>query len=378
MQFVLAQSTPDLGIAHVALLLVFLLIVSVVVFWTAAAITKRLSDPVARLRLLAIGGFSLAGVISYGLFGAIETGTILTNALGSPLTNSPVGGFAAKLLTCLLASSVVLVADLSVFPTVSDVRDLERTARKEALAFSRILLVFSACVAIVLTLLEPALFGDGSPVLALAGVVSLFGLLYAVLPVFAAKLGAGRRPTDDEADRINSLCQTGDLTPSTVRVLDGSSTETLKTHVRRTVRGQYFYVTDYFLDSLDDDAAAALVAAAAGQATLYCLEYKVFGLLSVVAIGTLAITSGGWTGVIAAFGSIAVLVPVFLWGGRRLQFRADAYAADRVGAGAVADAFERVADLHGIEPSRGRFSRFFKPRPPLGRRIDRLRERASS
>lgn len=378
MESIVAQVDPELGVAHVALLLTFLLLISAAIFWTAGAIVKRLSDPMGRFRLLVIGGFSLIGLVSYGLLGAIETGIILIDALSPALTNSFVGSFAAKLLTCLLASSVVLVADLSVLPAIRDVRELEQTAREEALKFSRVLILLSVFVAAALTLIDPALSGEISPLFVLPIVVLFVSSLYLVAPVLGVKLGIGREPTHNEADRIASFCRVASLDTQAVRVIDGTSTEIVKTAVYRSFRGRYLHVTDYLLDSLDDDAAGALVAAATGQSNVHYREYLILSLLGVVAGLTVAIAIGSWLAIIVAFGSLAVLIPVFLWGGRRLQFRADAYAAERVGAETVADTFEQVAEIHGFEPKSGRFSRFFKLRPPVGRRIDRLRKRTPS
>jgi STE24 endopeptidase len=70
------------------------------------------------------------------------------------------------------------------------------------------------------------------------------------------------------------------------------------------------------------------------------------------------------------------LVVLSLWATRRGVRAADDYAAERVGRDAVADALERYADVHDMEPSRQRLSNPFARSPPLGNRIDRLRAQA--
>jgi len=61
--------------------------------------------------------------------------------------------------------------------------------------------------------------------------------------------------------------------------------------------------------------------------------------------------------------------------GRRLQYAADARAAERVGADGLADAFERAAARRGVDPSTGSWRTYVETQPPLGDRIARLRER---
>jgi STE24 endopeptidase len=54
---------------------------------------------------------------------------------------------------------------------------------------------------------------------------------------------------------------------------------------------------------------------------------------------------------------------------------ADDRAADRMGADAVADALDRYASVHGMEPARRRVPNPLSVTVALGDRIDRLRER---
>ncbi len=61
------------------------------------------------------------------------------------------------------------------------------------------------------------------------------------------------------------------------------------------------------------------------------------------------------------------------WVTRRGVRAADDYAAEGVGPDTVADALERYADVHDMEPPRRRLANPFSKSPPLGNRIDRLR-----
>jgi Zn-dependent protease with chaperone function len=79
----------------------------------------------------------------------------------------------------------------------------------------------------------------------------------------------------------------------------------------------------------------------------------------------------------SGFAALVAVGVVSFWAGRRVQYAADARAADAVGADRVADAFERGAARRGVEPETGDWSTWFEVQPPLGDRIERLRERAA-
>ncbi|MFW6316834.1 MAG: peptidase, partial [Halorubrum sp.] len=80
----------------------------------------------------------------------------------------------------------------------------------------------------------------------------------------------------------------------------------------------------------------------------------------------------------AGFASLVAVGLAAFWVGRRVQYAADGRAADAVGAEVVADAFERVAAIRGVEPETGDWSTWFEVQPPLGDRVAALRERAES
>jgi STE24 endopeptidase len=65
------------------------------------------------------------------------------------------------------------------------------------------------------------------------------------------------------------------------------------------------------------------------------------------------------------------------WLTRRGVRAADEYAASRVGASTVADAFERYAAVHSMEPTRRRVPNPLSVNVALGDRIDRLRRSRS-
>ena len=68
---------------------------------------------------------------------------------------------------------------------------------------------------------------------------------------------------------------------------------------------------------------------------------------------------------------------VALWAGQRLVYRADDYAVARTGRETVEATFESFADLNDAPMDWGRLTALRRMEPPLTRRIDRLRDRAS-
>ncbi|MFC7140806.1 hypothetical protein ACFQMA_13360 [Halosimplex aquaticum] len=76
-------------------------------------------------------------------------------------------------------------------------------------------------------------------------------------------------------------------------------------------------------------------------------------------------------------GGVLAAAVVGLWTGERLVYRADAYAAGRTDRETVEAAIRRFADLNDAPMEWGRFAALRRMEPPLARRIDRLRDRAS-
>lgn len=132
------------------------------------------------------------------------------------------------------------------------------------------------------------------------------------------------------------------------------------------------FVTEDVLSVLDEDVAAALLAAEAGRLETYYNEFRAVAVAVVVAILATVVTT--LVPFEAGFSSLAVVGFVSFWVGRRVQYAADARAAERVGAEALADAFERVAELQGVTPETGTWRTWFEVQPPLGDRIAALRE----
>lgn len=131
------------------------------------------------------------------------------------------------------------------------------------------------------------------------------------------------------------------------------------------------FVTEDVFSVLDEDEAAALLAAEAGRLETYYNEFRAVAVAVVVAILATVVTT--LVPFEAGFTALGVIGFVSFWVGRRVQYAADAHAAERVGAEALADAFERVATLQGVTPETGTWRTWFEVQPPLGDRIAALR-----
>lgn len=209
------------------------------------------------------------------------------------------------------------------------------------------------------------------------GVGVVAALAVAVGPLYAAdRYRDLREPTDAERARIAALAEPGGLDVDRIAIeAADSSPGPADVAVRGPPRRRVLFLTEDVLTDLDEDVAVGLLAAEAGRAATYYAEFR-----AVAVGGVLAALAGVVTALVPFESGFAALVAVGLvsfWAGRRVQYAADARAADAVGADRVADAFERVAERRGVEPETGDWSTWFEVQPPLGDRIARLRERAA-
>lgn len=205
------------------------------------------------------------------------------------------------------------------------------------------------------------------------GVAVIATVAVLVGPVLANRqFRSARSPTDAERDRIDSLRSWAELDVDVVYVVDTVGENSVDVAVRGPPGRRFLFVTDYVLEELDDEVAAALFAAEAGRTESY------YGLVRAVAIGIVLGVLAATFVLLIPFGpGIVVILAIGLiafWIGRQLQYRADRIAARRVGSELLADAFERIADINGVEPERGSWKTVFEIQPPLGDRIARLRD----
>ncbi len=202
--------------------------------------------------------------------------------------------------------------------------------------------------------------------------VFLFAAIAA--PIVLLSVRETREPTADERDRITTVAEAADYEPRAVHVVETVGDRSVEVSLRGPPGRRSLIVTDYVLSELEDETAAALLAAEAGRSTLLYMEYRALAAATVIAIAT-----GMFGGLIPFSEGLFVLAVAALglfWGGRRLQFSADSLAAAQVGPASLASAFETVAALRGIEPEGSTWRTWFEVQPPLGQRVERLRDRS--
>jgi len=211
----------------------------------------------------------------------------------------------------------------------------------------------------------------------LAGVVLVSFLAVEVGPLYVSdRFRDLREPTDPERAGLNALREAADLDVDRVAIVETNGDDSIEVAVRGPPRRRVLFVTDYVLDELDEDVAVGLLAAEAGRVETYYGEFRAIAVAVVLAI--LAAIIATVVPFDTGFASLVAVGVAAFWVGRRVQYAADDRAADAVGAGVVADAFERVSAIRGVDPETGDWSTWFEVQPPLGDRIAALRKRAES
>lgn len=205
--------------------------------------------------------------------------------------------------------------------------------------------------------------------------VALAFLLATTLgPLFVnVRLRRTREPTPDERAELDDALPEAGITPDRTFVVETVGEASVDVSLVGIPGYRVLLVTDYVIDSLEPAVVRGLLAAEGGRTRLYFAEFRAIAVTLV--IGLLVASFSGFLSMdlgLPLIGAVAILAFGI---GRRIQYRADAIAADRVGAGTVADAFEAVADVRDIEPETGSWRTWFEIQPPLGDRISRIRAR---
>ena len=319
----------------------------------------------------------LLALVSMGVAGWFG---LLDGAAGALPGNTAV----AESLTLVVGLTVPVVAVLGgylgAFPTVRALRDVEVSAATVTLRLARYLVGVVALVTLLVAATS-ALGADittGTGFLAALAVVVL--VLFAGSPWLVRLLQSTRAPTDAERERLDRLCADAGLDPASVRVLRTADAKQAAAFLRGLPGRRHLFVADYLLAELDDERLRASLALQAGRARSLHLEGRtlvVAGTVGFAAALVLDVVSVPGVGdALVALGSLALGV-LALWAGQRLVYRADAYAAARTSRETVEETIEAFADLNDAPMEWGRLAALRRMEPPLVRRIDRLRDRAS-
>lgn len=337
-----------------------------------SAVVGRLSNPVGKYRLLYAGVLVPFALLAYGLLALLGFGSALVATL--PLdVPGPLATVLSDLLELLGAGTVWLAAYAPTVRRLGDVRDVDLPTGRALARMARWIVGTSVVVTVVIAPLRIAP-SSASPV---AGAVLLAaagtGFLVAA-PWIISLLRGASEPTGDAAERVDALRARAGLDVRDVRVIDTDDEQTASALVRGPPGYRRLFVTTTFLDRFDDGTATALLAIRAARLRARVLAIRV---VTAVAGGILLVAAVAGAGPrFPLLGGSAAVVLVGFWRSRRGVRAADADAAERVGAGTVADALDRFAEVHAMEPTRRRVPNPLSPNAALGDRIDRLRERA--
>ena len=208
------------------------------------------------------------------------------------------------------------------------------------------------------------------PVWFVAVAVVVFGVGAIAAPLVALSLRETRPPTTDERDRLDRLVAAAD-DPGRCRIADA---DRIEVSLRGPPGRRSLLLSAAVFDDLDGGTAEALLAAELARGRYLYLEYRALAAASVIGLATAMF--GGLVSFSDGLFLVAVAALGLFWVGRRLQFAADSAAAAQVGSERLAAAFETAAERRGVDPESATWRTWFEVQPPLGQRIDRLRDRS--
>ncbi|SHH08376.1 STE24 endopeptidase [Halobaculum gomorrense] len=352
-------------------------VLALVVGAGGSAVARRLSNPVRKYRLLYVGAVLPLGVLAYGLLSILDLGAAVRAVLvGASTGIRPVDVFLAEFLTMGAAGTVALAAYAPTIPGVRAARGIDLGTGRAVARMARWLLGVSAVFALAFTPFRVGVDAGASAVAVAVGLVALVVVMLAASPWVVGALRSTRAPTGDDAARVDRLRDRAGLGADLVgdvRVLDTDDEGTANAYVRGVGPTRRLFVTSTFLDAFDDETGAALLAVQAGRVRSRALARRIGAVVAAAVSLLAAFGPGAATGPLVAVAGGALVGG--LWYARRGVLAADDLAAERVGADAVADAFERYAEAHAMEPSRRRVPNPLSATVALGDRIDRLRGR---
>ncbi|QCC58066.1 M48 family metalloprotease [Natrinema thermotolerans] len=376
----------------------FLLALAVVPFLGFRAYAARveasdepIEDRLHRLnRAQQVGGFTLPVAAIIGLY-ALEVIDRVLAAIGT--ASLEIGGFAVLEFGAIVLVSFGVVTlplvgmALGTYPTVRSLRDTSASLWRVVTGVLAVMGITAVSVGVALAgfFAIQSVFGSSLPVL-LAGLGAVVFVGFGLSP-YLILLFQDRVPLEGQRrERVDRLCEEVGYRPRGLFLLEGESTKTANALVAGTVPGlRYVFLTDYLLTECDDDELRAILAHEFGHVAGRHLWQR--GLLTVAVFGVWIAGADlvGFGALEEAFGFLGFFLPfmglyavyhVVLLGGlaRWQEFRADAYAARRVGHEATVAALERLADANDTRREAGLLYSLATHHPPIGDRIEAVRD----
>lgn len=357
---------PDAALA----VLPVLVVLGAIVGRIGRSVVTRLSNPVGKYRLLYVVVLFPFALLAYVFLALLGLGPNLAATL--PVGSGPGAEFVSNLVELLAGGLVWLAAYTPTVPGIREARDIELSTRHAVTEMVRYIVGLSVVVAAVITALSSVSAGL-SPLTVSIGLAGVGVLFVAAAPWLIPVLRSTTRPTGDTADRIATLRSRAGLDVRDVRILDTDEEETATTIVRGPPGYRRLFVSTTFLEQFDDRTATALLAVQAGRIDSHLLPIR-GGAVIVGGIALVTSLDGvgpRWP----LLGASLLVVVVGFWLSRLAVRAADDYAVERVGGETVADALERYADVHALEPTRRRLPNPLSVKVARGDRIDRVADR---
>lgn len=270
---------------------------------------------------------------------------------------------------------------LGMFPAIREARDVDMTTWDLAAKLFRYLFVTLAVAVLATAVLTVG--WDYPPTWSQFALPICVGAvaLYTAVPALVPLVSATRAPTDEERDRLEDATAAAGLSVRWIYVQRTRGGGIANVGVRGVPGWRVLVVSDHLLAEADDDVLAAMVAHSAGRAETYYVEVQ-----GATVIGTALAALVPWlepplpipVSDVAATGVALLAGGTAMWFVRRLVLRADAIAADRVGAERVADALDWLADVNDLPRTIAWWTSLRKMEPSIAMRLARLRERTAA
>ncbi|OIB56625.1 M48 family metalloprotease [Natrialba sp. SSL1] len=354
-----------------------LLLVFVPTFWFASRRALRSSTPTCWLRRLLVALWGVAG-LTYAVLFTLGHGLFVRTTLAAitPISDSSLAAeFVVQLTAAFITATVTLAVYATLVPAIRDIQEIDLPMRTALRSLGRYALALSVLFATVFALLIRAL-AEGGPAIYWLLLLGAMIALALANPVLARVFRDTREPTSAERERLRERCAHSGLSVSSIVILDDMP-EVAGIHVYGVPGRRQLFVTERVLEAFDDETLEAIFAVHAGKLRAHYRGYTVYSLLGYLALGVGVLLFGSGTLVTIFIAFVAVLALPTLWAARRAFYRADDYAAAVVGRDELVRALEYAADEQNLELVDGGRWVVFKSRPPLGRRLARLREKSA-
>ena len=215
--------------------------------------------------------------------------------------------------------------------------------------------------------------------------VSWLLVMLATMPLLAVRLLPTRPLEEPQRSQLDILVERSGVRIRELRVLDTRDQKVANALVIGPVpRLRYVLVTDYLLETLEQDELEAVVAHELGHARQHHVLVKLGALLLLVAaavgVGVALVPLIRDTGPIVPVLAIPVLVVAALLLvqgalGLLLERKADDYAARLAGADPMIRALERLAEANLLKRRTGPLWNLLTHHPGISERVERLRAR---